>query len=147
MRGILSRDAEGMLDADEADEAYLLHLDRRAPARASDEAAEDAPTINEAQRVKEKYLALLRRLEYEQKAGRLGEVEEMERRVFALARANRDAWLNWPSRVASEVAAEVGADPHVVVTVLEKHVRRHIAELGAPESGSGAEPGGSSTGD
>lgn len=49
--------------------------------------------------------------------------------VFDLARRERDAWLNWPPRVAANMAAELGADPHLVEQVLDKFLREHLAEL------------------
>lgn len=49
--------------------------------------------------------------------------------VFGLARRERDAWAQWPARVAALMAAELQIDPHQMETVLEKHVRRHLAEL------------------
>jgi hypothetical protein len=50
--------------------------------------------------------------------------------VYALARRERDAWVQWPARVAALMAAELDVDPHQMETVLEKHVRRQLAELG-----------------
>lgn len=49
--------------------------------------------------------------------------------VFGLARRERDAWVQWPARVAALMANELQVDPHQMETVLEKHVRRHLAEL------------------
>ncbi len=49
--------------------------------------------------------------------------------VFRLAREERDAWLNWPARVAALIAAELGADAHAVQKLVEEHVRGHLAEL------------------
>lgn len=49
--------------------------------------------------------------------------------VFDLARRERDAWLNWPPRVAALMAAELGVEAHAMETVLEAHVRQHLAEL------------------
>lgn len=50
--------------------------------------------------------------------------------VFQLAREQRDAWLNWPARVSAIMASELGVDPHRLHTLLEKHVRHHLDELG-----------------
>lgn len=50
--------------------------------------------------------------------------------VFALARAERDAWLNWPARISSMLAAELGIDPHAMHVALEREVRQHLSELG-----------------
>jgi hypothetical protein len=50
--------------------------------------------------------------------------------VFKLARSERDAWLNWPSRVSSQMAAELNVDAHRLHVMLEKAVRTQLAELG-----------------
>lgn len=49
--------------------------------------------------------------------------------VFDLARRERDAWLNWPSRVAANMAAELGVDPHMTEQVLDKYLRLHLADM------------------
>lgn len=49
--------------------------------------------------------------------------------VFDLARRERDAWMNWPPRVAANMAAELSVDPHLLEQVLERHLRAHLAEL------------------
>ena len=49
--------------------------------------------------------------------------------VFDLARRERDAWLNWPSRVAANMAAELGVDPHLAEQVLDKYLRQHLADM------------------
>jgi sulfur relay (sulfurtransferase) DsrC/TusE family protein len=49
--------------------------------------------------------------------------------VFRLARDERDAWVNWPARVAAMIAAELEVDPHQLHAVLERHVRDHLAEF------------------
>jgi hypothetical protein len=50
--------------------------------------------------------------------------------VFKLARAERDAWLNWPSRISSSMAATLKVDPHAMHVALEAAVREHLQELG-----------------
>ncbi|MDO5623041.1 MAG: elements of external origin [Paracoccus sp. (in: a-proteobacteria)] len=49
--------------------------------------------------------------------------------VFDLARRERDAWLNWPPRVAANMAAELGTDPHAMEQMLDRYLRAHLAEL------------------
>ena len=49
--------------------------------------------------------------------------------VFTLARDERDAWVNWPARVAAIMAAELEVDQHRLHTALERHVRVHLNEL------------------
>jgi hypothetical protein len=51
--------------------------------------------------------------------------------VFKLARVERDAWVNWPARVSSQMAASLGVDAHKMHIELETAVREHLQELGA----------------
>lgn len=50
--------------------------------------------------------------------------------VFKLARAERDAWLNWPARISAQLAAQLAVDPHTLHVALETAVREHLQELG-----------------
>ena len=50
--------------------------------------------------------------------------------VFKLARAERDAWLNWPSRVSATMASVLKVDAHVMHVAMESAVREHLQELG-----------------
>jgi hypothetical protein len=83
---------------------------------------------------KENYLALLRELEYEQKAGSLVELDTATAILFEEFRAQRDAWLNWPARVGPILAAELGVEADRVTEALTAHVHKQIAQLGEPEA-------------
>ena len=50
--------------------------------------------------------------------------------VFKLARAERDAWLNWPARISSQMAAGLGVDPHALHVALDTAVRQQLQDLG-----------------
>ena len=50
--------------------------------------------------------------------------------VFKLARSERDAWLNWPARIAAPLAAKLGVDAHTLHVALDAAVREHLLELG-----------------
>ena len=50
--------------------------------------------------------------------------------VFKLARAERDAWLNWPARISAQMAAGLGVDPHVLHVALNAAVRQQLQDLG-----------------
>lgn len=82
----------------------------------------------EAERVKENYLAAMRKLQFEKEAGKLVEAEPVKKHLFDLWRRERDAWLTWPARVGAIIAAELGADQAQVNILLEKHVREHLDE-------------------
>lgn len=87
----------------------------------------------EALRRKENYLALLRQLEFEQKSGALVDLSLAERVLFEGARAQRDAWLSWPSKVGPLLAADFGLEADRVTGALTEHVHKHIAQLGEPD--------------
>lgn len=118
-----------------------VEIDLR-PGEALAEAAErlageidvDGTSFDEARRIKEVYLALLHRLEFEKKSGALVELDTASAVLFEEFRAQRDAWLNFPARVAPILAAELGVDADRVTEALTAHVHKQIAQLGEPEA-------------
>ena len=91
-------------------------------------------SFDEARRIKEVYLGLLNRLEFEQKSGALIELDLASNILFEEFRAQRDAWLNWPARVGPLLAAELGIEADRLTEVLTAHVHKQIAQLGEPEA-------------
>lgn len=90
-------------------------------------------TREEASRVKENYLALLTKLEFEKEDGQLVELSVAESVLFAAFRQQRDAWMNWPSRVAPLMAADLDVPADRMTEVLIEYVHKHISGLGEPE--------------
>src|SRR5919106_1733636 len=88
-----------------------------------------AMTFMQARTANEVLKAQERRLRLQQMKGELVDRAKAVAQVFRLARDERDAWVNWPARVAAMIAAELGVDAHQLHTVLERHVRDHLAEL------------------
>jgi hypothetical protein len=82
-----------------------------------------ARTANEVIKAQE------RRLRLGKLKGELVDRAKATTTVFMLARRERDAWVQWPARVAALIAAELGIDAHTMETALDKHVRQHLAEL------------------
>ncbi|MCS6780736.1 MAG: hypothetical protein NZ555_13665, partial [Geminicoccaceae bacterium] len=68
-------------------------------------------------------------LQLQERQARLVSAERVRQAVYRAAAEIRDAWLVWPSRVAGEVANELGADPRVVEQVLDRLVREQLEEL------------------
>lgn len=130
-------DAEWDASTDPAQSA-LVALGRPARARAAtaalrDDGAASAPANNnyaQARTANEVLKAQHHKLRIAQLRGELIDRQQAVGQVFALARAERDAWLNWPARVSSMLAAELGVDPHAMHVVLEREVRQHLSELG-----------------
>lgn len=73
--------------------------------------------------------AHLARLRLQRMKGELVDRARATALVFRLAREERDAWANWPARVAALMAAAFGVEAHAMQTALETHVRAHLAEL------------------
>lgn len=90
-------------------------------------------SMAEAERVKENYLALLRKLEFETKSNSSISLVAAETAFFNAGREGRDAWMSWAPRIATEAAAELGVDARKLTEVLTRHVQQHLAELGIPE--------------
>src|ERR671918_2792315 len=88
-----------------------------------------AMTFMHARTANEVLKAQERRLRLQQMKGELVDRAKAVAHVFKLARDERDAWANWPARVAALMAAELEVDAHKLHTVLERHVRDHLAEL------------------
>jgi hypothetical protein len=88
-----------------------------------------AMTFMQARTANEVLKAQERRLRLQQMKGELVDRAKAVAQVFRLARDERDAWVNWPARVAAMIAAELEVDPHQLHTVLERQVREHLAEL------------------
>ncbi len=82
-----------------------------------------ARTANEVLKAQE------RRVRLQRMKGELVDRARAVAQVFKLARDERDAWVNWPARVAAMMAAELEVDTHKLHTALERHVREHLGEL------------------
>ncbi|QDD65548.1 hypothetical protein EJD96_15975 [Herbaspirillum seropedicae] len=115
------------------------------PEQADDETSEEAAgryidahgapwDRDEARRIKENYLALLNQLDYEEKSGKLVDLAVAESVLFDQARAARDAWMNWPSRVGPLLAADFGLEADRVTEALTTYVHKHVADLGEPNA-------------
>jgi hypothetical protein len=69
------------------------------------------------------------RLAMDEKKGRLMDVAAANHRIDELAAGMRDAVLNWPARVAGQIAAEIGRDPHLVQTILQEQINALLLEV------------------
>jgi len=88
-----------------------------------------AMTYMQARTANEVLKAQTARVRLQRMKGELVDRAKAVAQVFKLARDERDAWVNWPARVAAMIAAEVEVDQHRLHSVLERHVRDHLAEL------------------
>jgi hypothetical protein len=89
-------------------------------------------TFMQARTANEVLKAQERRVRLQRMKGDLVDRAKAVAQVFRLAREERDAWVNWPARVAAMMAAELEVDQHRLHTALERHVREHLNELAEP---------------
>ena len=82
------------------------------------------------------------RLALDEEKGRLLDAQTANAAIDEIAGAIRDTLLNWPARVSGLIAADLGADPHLVQTVLQQHVTNLLTEAAdrfdPPRIGDGA---------
>ena len=83
-------------------------------------------TWSEAQRAKENFLARLRQLEYEQKAGELVPIDDVEREHASRCQRIRSRLLALPHQAAPRAA---GQDAIAIKAVLDDIVREALEEL------------------
>ena len=86
----------------------------------------------EAQARERHFKAKLAELEYEERAGKLVEVEKVEAEAFRIGQQVRDAILNVPSRLSGIVAAE--SDQRKVHDLLERELRQALEALAVDDS-------------
>jgi hypothetical protein len=86
-------------------------------------------TFMQARTANEVLKAQERRVRLQRMKGELVDRAKAVAQVFRLARDERDAWINWPARVAAVMAAELEVDQHRLHTALERQVREHLTEL------------------
>ena len=101
----------------------------RPPAPAGESAPQGAATFTQARTAHEIAKAQRARIQVQRLREEVVDRGQATAEVFRLARRERDAWVNWPARVAALMAAELGLDAHVMQKVLEAHVRDHLNEL------------------
>ena len=101
-------------------------------------------TFLQAKTAHEVLKAQERRIRLAKLKGELVDRDRATALVFRLAREERDAWVNWPARVAALMAAEltvscseavgheVTIETAAMQKVLEAHVRAHLEELAQP---------------
>ena len=80
-----------------------------------------------ARTAREHYMARLAKLEYEEKSGKLVDVEKVKKQAFELARITRDAILNIPDRISAELVGIT--DQATMHSVLTKELTNALLEL------------------
>ena len=143
--GRITPEADGTIDAARADQEWARNSDApkagtRAKAEkvAVAESGGDGPaalpaggaSLLQARTVNEVVKAQTNKVRLAQLKGELVDRAQAIAHVFKLARAEREAWINWPNRITPILAAELGIDEHTLFVALDVAVRVHLEELG-----------------
>jgi len=79
-------------------------------------------------------------IELQRLKGDLIDRRTVERTIYGLSRAERDAWQTWPLRIAAEMAGELGVDEGLLLAVLRNKVRDELERLAGPQEIATGEP-------
>jgi hypothetical protein len=152
--GRITLEPDGKIDPEKADAEWAATTDparqpgNRVPSSADRPPAEAAPAgappaggaaFAQARTVHEATKAEVAGLRLAKLKGELVDRQKAQQTVFDLARRERDAWINWPPRVAAQMAAELQratsarVDAHALETILVQYVREHLADLAEVE--------------
>ncbi len=88
-------------------------------------------TFQQARTLREAYMARLAKLEFEEKSGKLVQVDAVKNEAFKVARVVRDNLLNIPDRVAAELANET--NQFKVHQRLTQEIRRALEDMRVAE--------------
>lgn len=89
----------------------------------SDSQYQKAKTANEVLK------AQIGKIELQILKGEMIDRRKANANIFKMARAERDAWLNWPSRISAQVSAELSIDEQAFHVALEEQIRNHLIRL------------------
>ena len=144
--GRITPEADGTLDPEQADRDWARNTEspragtqqRAARVKTPDlsgggegaSSGQGGTSLLQARTVNEVVKAQTNKVRLQRLKGELVDRSEAIAHVFKLARTERDAWLNWPSRVSALLASELEIDPHLLHVALENAIREHLQELG-----------------
>jgi hypothetical protein len=131
-KGRIAREMDGQWDVDKTRRRMVDTADpARSPLAGGPGGASMSADATPYARLKVAQLALkveAQRLALDEEKGRLLDAQSANAAIDEIAGAMRDALLNWPARVSGLIAADLGADPHLVQTVLQQHVTDLLTE-------------------
>lgn len=86
-------------------------------------------TLAQAKTAREVALAEKARIEVDALSGTLIRVDKVKAAFFRWSREQRDAWVNWPSRIAGLMAADLDIEETALLAALDKAVFEHLDEI------------------
>ena len=131
-KGRIAREPDGQWDVEKTRRRMVETADPvRSPLAGSGTGGSMSGDATPYARLKVAQLALkveAQRMALDEDKGRLLDAQTANAAIDEIAGAMRDALLNWPARVSGLIAADLGADPHLVQTVLQQHITDLLTE-------------------
>ena len=134
--GRISAEPDGSIDPEKANVQWEQNSRPRVDnggdaVDVSSAAKSGAPDYKVSRAIREAYAARLAKLEFEEKSGKLVNLDEVKIATFTMARQARDRLLQIPRKVAPAVIAEwtANADPRGVEEIIEAAVRDALEGL------------------
>jgi hypothetical protein len=117
---------DGKIDPSVADRQWNMNTN---PAQSKQPFDDGSPSssYNFSRAKKETYEALLKKLEYEEKLGKLVSIEQMEVESFNAARIARDKLLSIPDRIVPLLVGKT--DIHEIKEILRKEINESLENL------------------
>lgn len=118
---------DGKIDPTVADRQWSMNTNPAQSAHVSEDARSSASSYHYSRAKKETYEALLKKLEYEEKSGKLVAIEKIEVEAFTAARYARDKLLGIPDRVAPALIGKT--EIHEIRELLRKEILASLEHL------------------
>jgi hypothetical protein len=110
-----------------SDPNKVLAANQSKPDAPEDAAAAGGPSLHKSAAVLKAYQARLAKLEFDEKTGKVHDVEQCKRDAFKAGRSVRDALLGIPDRLSAELAGET--DQFTVRQKLDAEIRQALGAL------------------
>ncbi len=128
------------IDILKANQEWELNTDDTKQNNMGSQATIKSPSLAQARAVREMYAARLTQLEFEEKSGLLCKVADVKLEYFQKTRVARDALLNVPVRVVSELGGLVGditdQQRHDILQLLNQEMNSALEQLAEEDDGT-----------
>jgi len=133
--GRIHKTADGKIDVDEANKEWFMNTDP-AKSRKADPLFENSVEVpksgmssfQQAKTADIYYRAMLAKAKLKMITGETIDRKKAGQHAFNLGRSLRDLFVSFSTRYGALIAAELGADEHKTVMVLDEYVRKLLSE-------------------
>lgn len=133
--GRIHKTPDGMIDVEEANKEWFMNTD---PAKSHKtdplfEGSSDTPkggmsSFQQAKTADIYYRAMLAKAKLKMITGETIDRKKAGLHAFNLGRSLRDLFVSFPTRYGAMIAAELEADEHKTITVLDEYIRKLLSE-------------------